>query len=55
MTYQNVWGLHGQKRDWRYVIGQSVLLPLVAAYPDYPKAASQAEREIFWIINLNEL
>lgn len=55
ITYQNVWGLAPVSKDRRYVIGQSVLLPLLKYYPEYPDAKSLANSTYFKLIFLDEL
>jgi hypothetical protein len=55
MTYQNVWGLHSVKHDWRYIIGKSIFLPLMKQYPGHPNLASQADYNVFSMINLDSI
>lgn len=55
MSYQNIWGLAPAARDKRYVIGQSVFLPLLKQYPEHPDVASLAEKDTFKLIFLDEL
>lgn len=55
MTYQNIWGLSPNDKSTRYVIGQSVFLPLLKQYPEQPAAASLANKSTFKLINLNQL
>ncbi len=55
MTYQNIWGLAPVTKDKRYVIGQSVLFPLLNYYPEYPDAKSPANSSYFKLIFLDDL
>ena len=55
MTYQNIWGLAPASRDKRYVIGQSVFLPLLASYEEVPDATSPANKTNFSLIFLDKL
>ncbi|MBA2652482.1 MAG: SH3 domain-containing protein [Tatlockia sp.] len=55
MSYQNVWGLAPKNRDKRYVIGQSVLLPILKSFPENAELGSQANRNFFKLIFLDEL
>lgn len=55
ITYQNIWGLSPASKDRRYVIGQSVLFPLLASYPEHPDAQSSANAGYFKLIHLDEL
>lgn len=55
ISYQNVWGLAPVNKDKRYVIGQSVLLPLLKSYPEYPDAKSLANSNYFKLIFLDDL
>jgi hypothetical protein len=54
-TYQNIWGLSPPNKDKRYIIGQSVLFPLLNYYPEYPDAKSLANSSSFKLIFLDEL
>ncbi len=53
ITYQNVWGLPSLKDDKRYVIGQSVFLPLRLHDPRNPNVRSLMNKEVFWLIDLD--
>jgi len=61
LTYQNLWGLRptGEGPDGRYVIGKSVLFPLLANYPEkYPgnrELISLANKKYFIIAYLDQL
>lgn len=55
MTYQNTWGLSSLTGDKRYVIGQAVFLPLLAAYPQDARIHSQADKPHFQLIFLDDL
>lgn len=55
MTYQNLWGLSPENRDKRYLIGQSVFLPLLKHFPENPELASQAGKALFKLIYLEKL
>lgn len=55
ITYQNVWGLAPASKDKRYIIGQSVFLPLLPYFPGYPEIASQADKSLFTLVHLDEL
>jgi cell wall-associated NlpC family hydrolase len=55
ITYQNIWGLAPPSKDKRYILGQSVLLPLLKYYPEYPDARSLAGSSYFKLIFLDEL
>jgi cell wall-associated NlpC family hydrolase len=55
ITYQNIWGLAPSNRDKRYVIGQSVFLPLLKYYAENSDASSLADKAIFKLVYLDEL
>ncbi|MBA2656259.1 MAG: SH3 domain-containing protein [Tatlockia sp.] len=55
ISYQNVWGLSPANRDKRYVIGQSVLLPIVKSFQENSEIDSQANRNFFKMVFLDEL
>ncbi len=55
MTYQNVWGMSPASHDKRYVIGQSVFLPLLRYYPDNPDVESLAARATFRLVYLDDV
>lgn len=55
MTYQNVWGLRNTDEDRRYVIGQSVFLPLLTYFPEHSDIQSQANHSDFKLIYLDSL
>jgi cell wall-associated NlpC family hydrolase len=55
ITYQNIWGLAPASKDKRYVIGQSLLLPLLKSYPENSDARSLADATYFKLIQLDEL
>ncbi|KTD82224.1 SH3 domain-containing protein [Legionella waltersii] len=55
ITYQNIWGLSPESRDKRYVIGQSLFLPLLKYYPENPDVTSLAGKSKFKLVYLDEL
>lgn len=55
ITYQNVWGLPSAAHDKRYVIGQSVFLPLLENYPEAADASSEINRDKFELTYLDQL
>jgi hypothetical protein len=55
ISYQNVWGLSPETHDKRYIIGQSLFLPLLEHYTENPDASSPANKPIFKLIFLDEL
>jgi hypothetical protein len=55
ITYQNVWGLSPASGDKRYVIGESVFLPLLKQFPEQPDIQSQADRKYFKLVFLDRL
>lgn len=55
ITYQNVWGLAPASKDKRYLIGQSLFLPLLKTYPEAPDAISFANKSLFKLVFLNRL
>lgn len=55
MTYQNVWGLSPSTHDSRYVIGQSVFLPLVKQYKENPNLLSLAGKTYFKLVYVDTL
>lgn len=55
VTYQNVWGLSPLSKDKRYVIGQSLFLPLLNAYPEHPEVNSLANKAYFKLVYLDAL
>lgn len=55
MTYQNIWGLAPKDKSSRSVIGQSVLLPLLEAYPEDPNLNSLVNRDTLKFIFLDQM
>lgn len=55
MTYQNVWGISPESHDKRYVIGQSLFLPLLKSYPESPDGCSPAGKADFKLVFVDEL
>ncbi len=55
MTYQNLWGLAPANRDKRYVVGQSLFLPLLKYYQESPDISSLANKSAFKLVYLDEL
>lgn len=55
MTYQNIWGMSDAKNTKRYVIGQSVFLPLLTSFPEHSDILSEAARPAFKLIYLDAL
>lgn len=55
ITYQNIWGISPKRHDKRYVIGQSLFLPLLKYYPENPDASSLADKSNFKLIYLDKL
>ncbi|MCX7115623.1 MAG: SH3 domain-containing protein [Gammaproteobacteria bacterium] len=55
MTYQNLWGLAPESRDKRYVVGQSVFLPLLKQFSEQPDIQSQAAKKSFSLVFLRHL
>lgn len=55
MTYQNVWGLTNSHGDKRYIIGQSLFLPLLSSYPGYPDVVSLADKTYFKLTYVDDL
>ena len=55
ITYQNVWGLRNIDADKRYVIGQSVFLPLLTYFPEQPDIQSEANHSVFKLVYLDAL
>ncbi len=54
MTYQNLWALAPANRDKRYVVGQSLFLPLLKYYPENPDVVSLASKRLFKLVYLDE-
>lgn len=54
-SYQNIWGLASHARDKRYVIGKSVLLPLLKYYPENSEVHPQAGKPLFKMVLLNNI
>lgn len=54
MTYQSMWGLHSQDESKRYVIGQTVLFPLLKTFPEEPTINPQCNAASFKIIHLDQ-
>lgn len=55
ITYQNVWGLRDRSHQKRYVIGQSVFIPLLSVFPERPDAQSEASHSKFKLVFLDAL
>lgn len=60
LTYQNMWGLRPMGQDGRYVIGKSVLFPLLSHYSEkYPagnlELNSPANAKVFIVAYLDQL
>jgi hypothetical protein len=56
MSYQNIWGMKTSANDTRYVIGGSVLLPLLAQYPEQTDLMSfyDSARSKFRLVYLDQ-
>ncbi len=56
MSYQNIWGMKTSANDTRYVIGGSVLLPLLAQYPEQADLMSfyDSTRSKFRLVYLDQ-
>ena len=56
MSYQNIWGMKTSANDTRYVIGGSVLLPLLAQYPEQADLMSfyDSARSKFRLVYLDQ-
>lgn len=58
LTYQNAWGLKPKNpyfgKDFRAILGGSIILPLQKYYPESPHVASQADRDIFIMAYLDQ-
>jgi hypothetical protein len=52
MSYQNIWGLQPSDNSRRAILGQSLFLPILEAYPEDPTLDSLANSKIFKIIDL---
>lgn len=55
ISYQNVWGLSPKNKDKRYVIGQSLFLPILRYFPENPDINSQANATYFKLVYLDKL
>lgn len=55
ITYQNAWGMSPENRDKRYIIGQSLFIPLLKYYPENPDISSPAGRPVLQLVYLDEL
>jgi SH3 domain (SH3b1 type)/NLPC_P60 stabilising domain, N term/NlpC/P60 family len=55
ISYQDIWGLASANHDKRYIIGQSLFLPLLKQYPENSGAGSPAGKAIFKLVFLDEL
>lgn len=59
LTMQSIWGLSPNPQlklpDARYIIGKSVLLPLLSKYPENPTLNSLANKQHFIITHLNKV
>lgn len=55
MTYQNIWGLSPSTGLRRAVIGQSVLFPMLAVYPEDDTLAPLTSKKYFQVSFLNKL
>ncbi len=55
ITYQNVWGLAPVNKEIRYVIGQSLIFPLLKSYPENRDLNSLANSTYFKLIYLDKL
>ena len=54
MTYQQIWGFPSLNGDKRYVIGQSVFLPLLTSFSDLDMK-SQANKAYCKLVYLDKL
>ncbi|MBP9743263.1 MAG: C40 family peptidase, partial [Burkholderiales bacterium] len=55
LSYQQMWGMSPKDRSSRFVIGQSVFLPLLLTYPENKELASELDNKIFQLIYLNQV
>lgn len=53
MTYQNIWGLRPADDSRRAVIGQAVIFPLLASYPEDTSLQSLADKRRFQVTFLD--
>ena len=54
MTYQTIWGLSPKDKNKRAIIGQSVLFPLLAVYPEDPSLNALYNTKFFIMTYLDE-
>lgn len=54
LSYQQMWGMSPKDRNIRFVIGQSVFLPLLSTYPENKELASELDSKIFQLIYLDQ-
>jgi cell wall-associated NlpC family hydrolase len=55
ITYQNLWGLRNLNATLRYVIGESVFIPLLKSFPERLDIQSQASHRDFKLVYLDTL
>jgi len=54
MTYQNMWGFMPVDRSYRFLVGQSVFMPLLLKYPENNTINSQLNNAAFKVVFLND-
>jgi len=54
LTYQNIWGMRKINESSRYIIGKSVLLPLLPSYSESADYMSLLTRPVFKLSLMNE-
>jgi cell wall-associated NlpC family hydrolase len=55
ITYQNIWGLSPENKAMRYVVGESVFLPMLKQFPENTAINSQANAPVFKMVYLDRL
>lgn len=53
MVYHNIWGLAPQGKNWRSIIGQSVIFPLILNYKEEPEIEALVKKPSFYMTTLN--
>lgn len=53
MVYNDIWGVKPKKApDARYIIGQSVIFPILKRYKEFPNSRSLIDKDVVTIVNL---
>lgn len=55
VVYQNIWGMRKESENSRYIIGKSVVFPLLLSYPESPAFISLFRKKTFKLSIMNSI